>query len=251
MAVPSKATKSTPPPSKTDGQGLSPSLDYIPTSISKRTRAQSTAPAGQRSPAKTDSSSKDQADEAPCNPGQLLAEEEEESEESSSEDEKPIRYFVFLSSIQSIRFLFIFFVYIYFNQRRRIPHEDGNPTRRKGRTLPMSKRLWDSDSSQSEEREALEEGNGNVRNAVRIRQSRSKSAARYPEDSNIDDNVRRLAEGRYSKDDNYVGYKNVDPLMQKEKGIDKRNSRRSAHEAAKKLKKKIDVFSDDEEVVLS
>ena len=94
MAVPSKTAKvaqSIPPPSNTANQGQSPSLDYIPTSISKRTRAQSTAPAGQRSPAKTASSSKDQADEAPCNPGQLLAEEEEESEESSSDDEKPIR----------------------------------------------------------------------------------------------------------------------------------------------------------------
>ena len=107
MEVPSKATKvakSTPPPSKTASQGQSPSRDYIPTSIAKRTRAQSTASFGQRMATKTDSSSKDQADEVPYNPGQLLAEEEGESEESSSEDEKPIRYFVFLSSIQSFLF---------------------------------------------------------------------------------------------------------------------------------------------------
>ena len=91
IAVPSKTAKSTPPPSSTANQGQSPSLDYIPTSVAKRTRAQVAAPAGQRAAAKTDSSSKYQADEAPCNPGQLLAEEEEESEESSSDDEKPIR----------------------------------------------------------------------------------------------------------------------------------------------------------------
>ena len=76
MAVPSKAAKSTPPPSNTAGQGLSPSLNYIATSIAKRTIAQLAAPAGQRSPAKTDSSSK--GDKVPYSPGQLLAEEEEE-----------------------------------------------------------------------------------------------------------------------------------------------------------------------------
>ena len=84
MAVPSKTAKSTPPPSKTAGQGQSPSRDYFPTSIAKRTRAQSTASTRQRAAAKTDSSRK-------VAYGQLTAEEEEESEEGSSEEENPIR----------------------------------------------------------------------------------------------------------------------------------------------------------------
>ena len=70
----------------------------------------------------------------------------------------------------------------------------------------MSKQLLDSDSSQSEERDALGEGNGNVHNVFRIRQSRSKSAVRFPEDSDIDDNLKRKRKGRYSEDDDYVGY---------------------------------------------
>ena len=80
MAVTSKAakaTKSIPPPSNTAGQGQSPSCDHFPTSIAKRTRAQSTAPAGQRAAAKTDSSSKAQADEAPYSPDVRAKEEEE------------------------------------------------------------------------------------------------------------------------------------------------------------------------------
>ena len=77
VTVPSKTAKSTPPPINTANQGQSPSLDYIPTSIAKRTRAQLAAPAGQRSPAKTDSSSKDQADEAPYSPDVRAKEEEE------------------------------------------------------------------------------------------------------------------------------------------------------------------------------
>ena len=107
----------------------------------------------------------------------------------------------------------------------------------------MSKQLLDSDSSQSEECDALGEGNGNVGNAVRIRRSRSKSAVCYTEDSDIDDNVKRLAKGRYNEDDD----KNVNHLKQKENGPVKR---RSAQEAAKRLKKNFDVSSDDEEVVL-
>ena len=63
MAVPSKTAKAT-------------SLDYFPTSIAKRTRAQSTSSAGQRS-AQTDASSKDQADEAPYSPDVRAKEEEE------------------------------------------------------------------------------------------------------------------------------------------------------------------------------
>ena len=100
----------------------------------------------------------------------------------------------------------IFIVCINVSQRKQITHEDGNSARRKGRTLPMSKQLLDSDSSQSEERDALGEGNRNVRNVVRIRQSRSKSAVRFPEDSDIDDNLKRKRKGRYSEDDDYVGY---------------------------------------------
>ena len=42
-----KVTKSTPPPSKTAVQGQSLSLNYIPTSIAKRTRTQLADPAGQ------------------------------------------------------------------------------------------------------------------------------------------------------------------------------------------------------------
>ena len=97
MVLPYKTAKSTPPPNNTAKKGRHPSLDYIPTLIDKRTRAQSTAPAGQRSPDKMDSSSKDQADEVSYNPGQLLAEEEEELEVSSCEEKKTIRYFMFLS----------------------------------------------------------------------------------------------------------------------------------------------------------
>ena len=77
MAVPykaAKAAKSIPPA----GQGQSPSRPYFPSSIAKRTRAQSTASAGQRLAAKMDASSKDQADEVPYNPGQLISEEQEE-----------------------------------------------------------------------------------------------------------------------------------------------------------------------------
>ena len=77
MAVPykaAKAAKSIPPA----GQGQSPSRPYFPSSIAKRTRAQSTASAGQRLAAKMDASSKDQADEVPYNPGQLIDEEQEE-----------------------------------------------------------------------------------------------------------------------------------------------------------------------------
>ena len=55
--------------------------------------------------------------------------------------------------------------------------------------------------------------------------------------------LKGVANGRYSADDDYVAYKNVDPLMQKENGIDKR---RSAQEAAKRLKRNFDVSSDDE-----
>ena len=66
----------------------------------------------------------------------------------------------------------------------------------------MSKPL-DSDCSQSEERDGRREGN---RNAVRIRRSLSKSAVRYSEDSDIDDNLKRKRKGRYSEDDDYVGY---------------------------------------------
>ena len=90
MAVSSKAAKSTLPPITT-GRGQSHSLNYIPTSIAKSTRAQSTARAGQRSAAKTDSSGKSNANDAPYSLGQLLVEEEEESEDSSFEEEKPIR----------------------------------------------------------------------------------------------------------------------------------------------------------------
>ena len=151
-----------------------------------------------------------------------------------------------LCLFNAIRFLFIFIVCIYFSQRRRIPHEDGNSARRKGRTLPMSTRLLDSDSSQLQ-RDSQGEGSRNVRNVVRIRQSRSKSAVRFPEDSDIDNNLNRKRQGRYSEDDDYVAYKNVDPLKQKENGFVKR---RSAQEAAKKMKKHFDVSSDDEEVVL-
>ena len=135
-----------------------------------------------------------------------------------------------------MHFLFIFIVCINVSQRRRILHEDGCATRRKGRTLPMSKHL-DSGSSQSEERDGRREGNRNDQ----------KSAVRYPEDSDIDDSLKRKRKGRYSEDDDYVAYKNVDPLVQKENGIVKR---RSAQEAAKKFKKNFDVSSEDEEVVL-
>ena len=55
--------------------------------------------------------------------------------------------------------------------------------------------------------------------------------------------LKEVANGRYSEDDDYVAYKNVDPLMQKENGIDKR---RLAQEAAKRLKRSFDVSSDDE-----
>ena len=64
MAVPSTAAQSIPPPITT-GQGQSPSCDYFPASIAKRTRAQSSDPTRQRSAIKTDSSS-------------LIAKEEEE-----------------------------------------------------------------------------------------------------------------------------------------------------------------------------
>ena len=66
----------------------------------------------------------------------------------------------------------------------------------------MSKPL-DSDCSQSEERDGQMEGN---RNVVRIHRSLSKSAVRYSEDSDIDDNLKRKRKGRYSEDDDYVGY---------------------------------------------
>ena len=58
--------------------------------------------------------------------------------------------------------------------------------------------------------------------------------------------LKGVANGRYSEDDDYVAYKNVDPLMQKENEIVKRNSRRSAQEASKRLKRNFDVSSDDE-----
>ena len=148
--------------------------------------------------------------------------------------------FVFHSVIP---FLIHFYFCIYVSLRRRILREDGNSTRRKGRTIGMSKLLY-SDSSQSKECDALGEGNRNVRNAVRIRQSRSKSAVRYPEDSYIGNSLKRMAKGRYSEDDDYVAYENVDPLKQKENGIVKR---RSAQEAAKRLKRNFDVSSNDEE----
>ena len=134
----------------------------------------------------------------------------------------------------------VFIVCINVSQRRQIPHEDGSAIRRKGRTLRMRKQHLDSDSSQREEGE----GNGNVRNAVRIRQSRS--YVRYPEDSDIGDNVKQMAKERYSEDNDYVAYKNVGPLMQTENGFVKRNKRRSAQEATKRLKKNFDVSSDDE-----
>ena len=138
----------------------------------------------------------------------------------------------------------VFIVCINVSQRRQIPHEDGSAIRRKGRTLRMRKQHLDSDSSQREERDALGEGNGNVQNAVRIRQSRS--YVRYPEDSDIGDNVKQRAKERYREDDDYVAYKNVDPLMQNENGIVKRNKIRSAQEATKRLKKNFDASSDDE-----
>ena len=106
----------------------------------------------------------------------------------------------------------------------------------------MSKPL-DSDCSQSEERDGQMEGN---RNVVRIHRSLSKSAVRYSEDSDIDDNLKRMAKGRYSEDDDCVAFKNVDPKKQKKHGIVKRNSRLSAQEAAKRLKRNFDVSSDDE-----
>ena len=57
----------------------------------------------------------------------------------------------------------------------------------------------DSYCSQSEERDALGKGNGNLRNAIRIRRSRSKSAVCYPEDSDIGVNVKRMAKvGMYT-----------------------------------------------------
>ena len=115
----------------------------------------------------------------------------------------------------------------------------------------MSEEHFDSDCSQNEERdeplEEMEQGNGNVRNAVRLRGNRIKSAVRFPEDS--DNNSKRNRKGRYSEVDDYVAYKNVDPLMQNENGIVKRNSRRSAKEAAETLEKNFDVSSDNEEVV--
>ena len=150
-------------------------------------------------------------------------------------------------SIQSFRFLFIIIVCIYVYQRRQIPHEDCSAILRKGRTPRIFKQLLDLDCSQSEDRDVLGEGNRNVRNAVRIRRSRSKSAVRYTEDSDIDDNVKRLAKEQYNEDDNCVAYKNVDPLKQKENGPVKR---RSAQEAAKRFKKNFDLSSDDEVVVL-
>ena len=68
--------------------------------------------------------------------------------------------------------------------------------------------------------------------AIRPVRSRCKSAVRFPEDSEIGNNLKEMGKGRYSEDDDYVAYKNVDPLKQKENGIGKR---RSAQEAAKKL----------------
>ena len=102
----------------------------------------------------------------------------------------------------------------------------------------MSKQLFnDSDSSHSEERDALGEGNLND----------PKSTVRYPEDSDIDYNLKRKRKRRYKEDDDYVAYINVDPNTQKENGFVKR---RSAQEAARKCKKYFDESSDDEEVVL-
>ena len=125
------------------------------------------------------------------------------------------------------------------------------PTRRRSLRQRMSEEHLDSDFSRSEERvgplEEMEEGNGNVRNAVRFRGNRIKSAVCFPED--FDNNSKRNRKGRYSEVDDYVAYKNVDPLMQNENGIVKRNSRRSAKEAAETLEKNFDVSSDNEEVV--
>ena len=89
----------------------------------------------------------------------------------------------------------------------------------------MSKHL-DSGSSQSEERDGRREGNRNDQ----------KSAVRYPEDSDIDDSLKRKRKGRYSEDDDYVAYKNVDPLKQNENGIGKR---RSAPRSGKEIEEKL------------
>ena len=138
----------------------------------------------------------------------------------------------------------IYFICISVSQ---IPNKDGKALRQKGRTLRMSDEHLDSDCSQIEERNGLGEEIGSVRNAVRLRGNRNKSAVRFPEDS--DNNSKRNRKGRYSEVDDYVAYKNVDPLMQNENGIVKRNSRRSAKEAAETLEKNFDVSSDNEEVV--
>ena len=82
--------------------------------------------------------------------------------------------------------------------------------------------------------------------AIQPVRSRSNSAVRFREDSDIDDNLKRTAKERCSEDDDCVAYKNVDPKKQKEHGIVKRNSRLSAQEAAKRLKRNFDVSSDDE-----
>ena len=66
--------------------------------------------------------------------------------------------------------------------------------------------------------------------AIRPVRSRCKSAVRFPEDSEIGNNLKEMGKGRYSEDDDYVAYKNVDPLKQKENGFVKR---RSAQEAAR------------------
>ena len=54
--------------------------------------------------------------------------------------------------------------------------------------------------------------------------------------------------GRYSEDDDYVAYEYGNPrVKQNENGLVKR---RSAQEAASRLKRNFDVSSDDEEAVL-
>ena len=141
----------------------------------------------------------------------------------------------------------IYFICISVSQ---IPNKDGKAIRQKGRTLRMSDEHLDSDCSQNEERNGLGEEIGSVRNAVRLRGNRNKSAVRFPEDSDIGYNSKRKRKGRYSEDDDYVAYENVDPLMQNETRIVKRNSRGSAQEAAKTLEKNFDVSPGDEEVVL-
>ena len=72
--------------------------------------------------------------------------------------------------------------------------------------------------------------------AIRPVRSRCKSAVRFPEDSEIGNNLKEMGKGRYSEDDDYVAYKNVDPLKQNENGIGKR---RSAPRSGKEIEEKL------------